>query len=603
MDFIDGVDLAELIKAERALLVHESLHIFSRVCDGMAHAHAKGVIHRDLKPSNIMLSDLECLRPTVKLVDFGIAKSIDPAQKDQVQTKTSDLFGSPYYMSPEQALGKPLDARSDIYSLGCIMYETLTGTLPVAGPNPFVTLKMHLTEKPLSIKERCPAKGFSTELERLVMKALAKEPGKRFQSMTELKEAIDNLPEMKAQASSRSGASISPSLGDARSAQAPTLTTKKKTLPVVVPLSLLFLVATGLGAGAFFSQVSHHRELPIVRAGSPAQTGEPSLDDALARLRKSTGAGAAHSISAAQTANIQDPDQQMSDNNKDLLERTAAVSNADNLYPDSIYLKSQAKPDQSLLSELRKKPNVHKVYLDDCSFAANPLVSLKNSKVIGVEFVDCDFPEGSLRVLKDLPNLKIFKFSACRRKATNRFNMTDDVVSSSLKDLKGITVLELASQRQLSYKSLKSLPANIEELVLISDKKIQSDGFEELSRYKMLKKLDLSETAVSDDAIKGLTKLNQLETLILNNTKISDSSVESFLKMPLKNLDIDQTFITRKGLLALAKSLTLEKIFIPRSPTLTEEDFVAFRKVPGNRIHLVPDKPNLPECQWHKILE
>src|SRR6185369_1510587 len=106
----------------------------------LGYAHARGIVHRDLKPSNIMLVDTETEKDIVKIVDFGIAKLVQNESETQSLTRTGEIFGSPLYMSPEQCLSKPLDARSDIYSMGCLMYELLTGNPPLKGETILETL-------------------------------------------------------------------------------------------------------------------------------------------------------------------------------------------------------------------------------------------------------------------------------------------------------------------------------------------------------------------------------------------------------------------------------------------------------------------------------
>lgn len=134
MDFVEGKPLSDLINQRGALPVDSALNIFKQICSGIGHAHGKGVVHRDLKPSNVMLSDPDKWNPHVHIVDFGIAKVLGPEETEAGKlTQTGDVFGSPLYMSPEQCFGKKVDFRSDIYSIGCIMFEVLTGKPPFMG--------------------------------------------------------------------------------------------------------------------------------------------------------------------------------------------------------------------------------------------------------------------------------------------------------------------------------------------------------------------------------------------------------------------------------------------------------------------------------------
>ncbi|MBC7998909.1 MAG: serine/threonine protein kinase, partial [Leptolyngbya sp.] len=127
-EFLEGDSLADVLQVNTIIPVERAMHIFLQMCDGLAQAHKKGIVHRDLKTGNIVIVQEPDERDVVKILDFGIAKIIgndDP--NSQRLTREGEVFGSPLYMSPEQCTGGVVDARSDIYSLGCVMYEVLTG--------------------------------------------------------------------------------------------------------------------------------------------------------------------------------------------------------------------------------------------------------------------------------------------------------------------------------------------------------------------------------------------------------------------------------------------------------------------------------------------
>lgn len=191
MDYLVGEDLSSILEREGILTEAQAREIFRQAFMGLDHAHAKGLIHRDLKPSNLFLEPQTDGSVIVKLVDFGIAKmSGNEVGGAQNLTRTGEVFGSPLYMSPEQCAGKPLDARSDIYSLGCVMYEVLTGRTPLLGDTALETMHMHLKDKPKTISNIAPNLSVSPELESAVMRCLAKKPEERFESVGALYEAI-----------------------------------------------------------------------------------------------------------------------------------------------------------------------------------------------------------------------------------------------------------------------------------------------------------------------------------------------------------------------------------------------------------------------------
>lgn len=181
MEFVNGLTLATLIKESGAIQPAHAFTIFQKICQGMQAAHELGLIHRDLKPSNIMILQNSL---DLRIIDFGIARSL---YNDDRYTRTGETLGSPPYMSPEQCRGENLDARSDIYSFGCLMYEVLTGIRPFAGKNAVETIfKQIETAAPL-LKEICPNQNFPAGTNQLLDRCLAKDPHKRYQSMIELK--------------------------------------------------------------------------------------------------------------------------------------------------------------------------------------------------------------------------------------------------------------------------------------------------------------------------------------------------------------------------------------------------------------------------------
>jgi serine/threonine protein kinase/Leucine-rich repeat (LRR) protein len=186
MDYADGHSLSEVIHADGHLSGERALPLFMQICDGLSHAHTKGILHRDLKPSNVIVINDPHLGERIKIVDFGIAKmTAEEGGVDAKLTATGEVFGSPYYMSPEQCSGSPVDQRSDIYSMGCLMYEVLTGRVPLAGTNLFETIHKQISEVPEPLSKYV-SDATSTALSGVVDKALAKAPGDRYQNFGEM---------------------------------------------------------------------------------------------------------------------------------------------------------------------------------------------------------------------------------------------------------------------------------------------------------------------------------------------------------------------------------------------------------------------------------
>jgi Serine/threonine protein kinase len=192
MDYIDGQNLSSLIRAHSFDKWKDAVDIMIPICEAIEHAHSKGVVHRDLKPSNVLVTT----DGVVKVVDFGIAKISKGTASGGTSnslTQTGDVFGSPLYMSPEQCLGESADMRSDVYALGCMLYELISGTPPFQRSNPIKIIFGHLNEKPAKLQSRKKNSEKATMEERLppgfeavIMRCLEKKPVDRYQSVSEL---------------------------------------------------------------------------------------------------------------------------------------------------------------------------------------------------------------------------------------------------------------------------------------------------------------------------------------------------------------------------------------------------------------------------------
>lgn len=204
MDLLEGVSLHELIHTNKTPEYTDLLLVFAQMASALNYAHSKGIIHRDFKPSNIMiLDDKEQQSAELKamLVDFGIAKlvTLDKLNKADAQklTQTGNIFGTPFYMSPEQCMGSALDGRSDIYSFGCTLFEALTGRPPFVGKSATETVMMHVGQKAPTLQS-VDGIAYGAEMESFVAKLLHKERDHRHQSMErvelDLKRLLQNKP-------------------------------------------------------------------------------------------------------------------------------------------------------------------------------------------------------------------------------------------------------------------------------------------------------------------------------------------------------------------------------------------------------------------------
>ncbi|OBJ68166.1 Stk1 family PASTA domain-containing Ser/Thr kinase [Mycobacterium sp. 1274756.6] len=177
MEYVDGVTLRDMVQNDGPMPVQRAIEIIADACQALNFSHQHGIIHRDVKPANIMVSKSNA----VKVMDFGIARAL--ADSHNV-TQTAAVIGTAQYLSPEQARGEPVDARSDVYSLGCVLYEIITGEPPFVGDSPVAVAYQHVREDPIPPSQRHNA--IPAGLDAVVLKALAKNPDNRYQTAADM---------------------------------------------------------------------------------------------------------------------------------------------------------------------------------------------------------------------------------------------------------------------------------------------------------------------------------------------------------------------------------------------------------------------------------
>jgi serine/threonine protein kinase len=192
MEFLEGRNLNRAVKRDGPLPLERAVSILIQVCGALQEAHSMGIIHRDLKPENIFLCKQMGIDEYPKVLDFGLAKVTEQQMRPGSVNLTQEgmVFGTPEFMSPEQAQGHPLDATSDIYSLAVILYEALTGKLPFDAKSPMEFIQKHVITPPIAVSQRVNGLTFPSGLDEVIARALSKGPRDRYQSAIEFAAAL-----------------------------------------------------------------------------------------------------------------------------------------------------------------------------------------------------------------------------------------------------------------------------------------------------------------------------------------------------------------------------------------------------------------------------
>lgn len=289
MELLEGEDLATVLEREEAVPLERAVDILLQCCKALGAAHAKGIVHRDMKPENIFLTVREGRSDFVKLVDFGIAKMSEvetagaPGRK---LTKTGMIFGTPEYMSPEQAAGKPLDHRVDLYALAVILFELLTGRVPFVGDTFMGILTQQMFEDPPPFEEVNPHVSIPPAVKAFVLRGLAKEPDERFQSCDAMAQALREAMEGVAPSPPTASAmTIRASGGRAARASAETLMepVPRRSRGVLVVGVGVAVLAAALGASAVWVRTQPGE--PDESLTSEADSSDTSLAEEAAGLR------------------------------------------------------------------------------------------------------------------------------------------------------------------------------------------------------------------------------------------------------------------------------------------------------------------------------
>lgn len=560
MDLLDGLDLGEKLRRDGALDAAEALPIFIEVCAGIGYAHSKGVVHRDIKPSNIvLLKPKPGISVRSKVLDFGIAKLLDSARLQDL-TRAGEVFGTPFYMSPEQCQGKAVDSRSDIYSLGCTIFETLTAQLPIQGGNALETMLLHVSEAPRKLSQ-VSGKAFSPDLELILARTLAKDPAHRYQTMEHLGRDLGQVlqarplsrkPEGQALTSDTFGSIREATVahtdatadGDAHSGAS---RTRSVIRPVAYLGMVLLVVAACSFVGGVWMFVKRSSPLAPVQQRSASTFDSGAADTSgFAKQQHASPKGLYDNIdhSARQVASaslkVGTPFSSLGD------DYGYPVKNF--TFPDDVVIGQVGKMGDepyAATGKLAFSPGDHLQFSPDeivtQPYKINCLQRFRRGDIFTLRIKNCPVSDQLLILGADIPGvcrLDLRGASSLTEKIEPALAKFDSVEFCDVSDtgLSGIVVARLGCWdrvRMFYYAHGKAVEPVIEKLpqcrhltnLGFKGCVLSSRDFALLASCRGLTNLDLDDTNLRTSDLKGLAKLPKLSELCLRNTPLDKSAL------------------------------------------------------------------------------
>lgn len=562
MELVEGQSLGEKVKSYGPISLKLVFDIFIPLCFALQEAHDRGITHRDIKPSNIMLLS-QGGKTIPKLVDFGIARLSDLALGATALTQTGEIMGSPLYMSPEQCGAGNLDFRSDIYSLGCSLFEALTGVPPFYGANALATIGMHLHQEPPSLREASLGKKFSPDLEELVGTMLAKSPDDRYQSMTEVAETLMYIAAGKEGGiGSRSSRSASAASDFANSRPTPnarhnsnSVAGSAKVWPLLLVASAAICLTLAIGGGVLWWQGSslQNQSLLAQKAAleaknvnfAPIALPTNAIRGTFSQPEKQAGRDLrvfSFPDSSLGTLSLFSPDlttDQVSST------KWPASGRQEIEWHDPLAF----TPSSDCVASpryFRKFKADELAYIDfdnNGEFSSDVVPNILHlTSLKRLKFKNTDFDDAALVQLGSLPNLialdvrltlvtgkGLAQFTGLKKLQLLKTHPADvALATAALAGSKALTRLELNKCGIVNDSDLKSLATcvNLEILEVVDNPAITDAGIENLKPLVNLQRLKLTGTSVTAGMAKSLSSFKRLQYLTVDADKFDSESLK-----------------------------------------------------------------------------
>jgi|AGTN01.2.fsa_nt_gi Serine/threonine protein kinase len=493
-EFVQGSTLADIVKNSGPLSINAFLSIFKQICQGMKHAHDAGIVHRDLKPENIIVVN-EADGPLVKIVDFGLAKFLD---LDGSLTRTGASLGSPYYMSPEQVTAADIDHRSDIYSLGCVMFFCLEGGPPFKGSTAVATMQSHREDLFPSLTELDTDTEHGAMISSMISGCVEKDPENRLSSMSKLLDILETIEPIEETDEKETVDAAEP---DGTNAAKRRRVIKRITIATLTVACLLLIMTAGL----IFSAASKYIEAAIFPPESPRVVARPDT----AELKSS------QVLELVDSKITPKPLQFKSTNGKFGEEQRGLWLNTDDITATEL---------KNFLDG-EKKGSVAKLQISEQHLSPEMIQVLVNSDLAFLEFRDITFEPGSLSELHKMPNLDSLRLALQHQK--------DYEFVSELGKLRYLLLDGTYLEEQSPF-VLPRLPKTLTDVGLFRFRNSVSEtAFEQLKTLPELNQIDLFEVKHIDEErlASQLTSFKHLTGLVIKRVFIKGPPKISGLKL------------------------------------------------------------------------
>lgn len=576
MEYFAGDTLSQRLKTAGHLSVTEAIRIFIQVCDAMAYAHENGVIHRDIKPSNLLLAEASDNSDFVKILDFGIAKVWDDAFSGQQKTRTGEIFGSPLYMSPEQASGSTkLDSRTDIYSTGCALFEALCGVPPFVGESTISTLMKHQNEPAPSLKDASLGMEFSPRLEAILARCLSKNSADRFQSMSELQDALKEYleePEGEPRAfpnhlerTERKNA-----FGNSDNSQKRTKiqTVASNSVAPYVIIGGLLLTCLAILGYVLFLNVSHNgapHAVTVAKGEVGSGSGsEKKLSPAVKKIPGNESSSGSL-LPEARTYNMEPSSSEYDQEIASIFEQNP---DEDSLRLKSFVISSRGLKTIGQFKSLRKL-NLTGSTFNDLTPEFSALAHLPLSIFSAT---DTKLSDAGLLTITTNTSLRELNLGMCP-------NLSDSGFANFSK-LQKLEKLE-AHDDKISDEALRRIAQckNLQVLNLNSCRRIRGEPIRELAKSPFMDQLMFNGTGVDDTTIGPIANIGELRALDLVGTRISDAGAAAIARIKgLKFLDLRDTKITDSGLRHFAALHELKELDVTHCHNVSIQALTKLRR-------------------------